>query len=215
MKWKTFLTTFKTLCLTKTVKIFASLYGLSFFYHDKRTAEFSNLIANKQGFIFCFWHRHLFATTFIHQELRPYIILVSESKDGELIANVLDAIGHKTVRGSSTRGGVKAFKELYRLGKIPGSKFAITVDGPKGPLYEVKDGAVDLAFRLQLPLVPIKVCPKYFWTFAKSWDRFILPKPATSLEINYGHILHPQDYPNATELKDQLKSQLDFLERTF
>jgi len=139
------------------------------------------------------WHAELFALTgygmrFLDGRLAT---VVSESRDGEIIAQVLERIGYGTARGSSTRGGLKALiglKKHIESGRIG----VITVDGPRGPRHKVKDGAVYLAQRLGALLIPVRSRPSSLHVFARSWDRFELPAPFCRCRVFFGQ---PIDFP--------------------
>jgi lysophospholipid acyltransferase (LPLAT)-like uncharacterized protein len=104
-------------------------------------------------------------------------VITSQSRDGEYIARFLKRFGFGTVRGSSTRGGVKALVEMIRLMRN-GMSMAFTVDGPRGPRREAKTGAVLLAKKTGNPMLPFSVECDRFWTIG-SWDRLQIPKPFT------------------------------------
>jgi len=111
--------------------------------------------------------------------------VVSDSRDGEIIAQVLERIGYGTARGSSTRGGLKALIALRRLieqGRIG----VITVDGPRGPRHKVKDGAVYLAHKTGALLFPVRSRPTAKHVFERSWDRFELPMPFCRCPVYFG-----------------------------
>jgi lysophospholipid acyltransferase (LPLAT)-like uncharacterized protein len=126
--------------------------------------------------VFCLWHNRLFAGTYFLRG-RGIVVITSQSRDGEYIARFLKRFGFGTVRGSSTRGGVRALVEMIRLMRN-GHAMAFTVDGPRGPKYEAKSGAVLLAKKTGNPLVPFSVECERFWTIG-SWDRLQIPKPFT------------------------------------
>lgn len=132
----------------------------------------------KQGLlpIFCLWHDRIFAGTYFLRH-RRIVVITSQSLDGEYIARFLKRLGYGTVRGSSTRGGVRALVAMIKCMR-QGMSMAFTVDGPRGPRYEAKKGPVLLAKKTGNPMVPFGVeCAKY-WTI-KSWDRLQIPKPFT------------------------------------
>ena len=81
-------------------------------------------------------------------------VLISQHQDGEIIARIVERFGHKAVRGSSTRGGVEALRELIRLGRS-GVDLVVTPDGPKGPAQVAKMGVIQLAKASGLPIVPL------------------------------------------------------------
>lgn len=104
--------------------------------------------------------------------------MISQSADGELIAQVCHHLGLGTVRGSPKRGGAQALLELLRDDLK--SHWAITPDGPCGPRRQVKSGIVLLASRAGLPIVPLGVGFTHAWR-ARSWDRFAVPRPFSTM----------------------------------
>ncbi len=133
------------------------------------------LQANFQGrFIYSFWHEGLLLPAHVYgnPKLDCYV-LASHHSDGQFIAETAARLGYKFVRGSSSRGGAKAVRELMRKSS---SHLAITPDGPRGPRREVQAGAIYLASRGEMPLVAVGISYDRPWR-ARSWDRFALPKP--------------------------------------
>lgn len=127
----------------------------------------------KCRFIYAFWHEFMLLPTYYLA--RPDVfVLISQHADGELIAGVCESLGYSTVRGSSTRGGSAAFRQMLRVART--SHLAITPDGPQGPRREVQPGVIQLAARTGLPIVPVGFGLANPWRL-KSWDRFVLPKP--------------------------------------
>jgi lysophospholipid acyltransferase (LPLAT)-like uncharacterized protein len=126
--------------------------------------------------IYCLWHDRLFACTYFLRD-RGIVVITSLSRDGEYIARFLERLGYGTVRGSSTRGGVRALVEMIHLMRR-GMSMAFTVDGPRGPRHKAKTGAVILARKTGNPMLPLSVECERFWT-VKSWDRLQIPKPFT------------------------------------
>jgi lysophospholipid acyltransferase (LPLAT)-like uncharacterized protein len=141
--------------------------------------------------IFCLWHERLFAGTYFLRN-RGIVVITSQSRDGEYIARFLKRFGFGTVRGSSTRGGVKALVEMIRLMRN-GLSMAFTVDGPRGPRREAKTGAVLLAKKTGNPLLPFSVECDRFWRIG-SWDRLQIPKPFTRARFIVGSPIYvPED----------------------
>ena len=126
--------------------------------------------------IYCLWHDRIFAGTYFLRH-RGIVVITSQSLDGEYIARFLKRFGFGTVRGSSSRGGVKALVEMIRLMR-DGLPMAFTVDGPRGPRYVAKSGPVFLAKKTGNPLLPFTVECASFWTVG-SWDKMQIPKPFT------------------------------------
>ncbi len=145
--------------------------------------------------IYCLWHDRIFAGTYFLRH-RGIVVITSQSLDGEYIARFLKRLGYGTVRGSSSRGGVRALVEMIRCMRT-GLSMAFTVDGPRGPRYEAKKGAVLLAKKTGNPMMPFIVESARFWSL-KSWDRMQIPKPFTKARF----ILGPPIYVTA-EADDQ------------
>lgn len=133
--------------------------------------------------IFVFWHGRLLPLIHVHRHQRV-VVLVSEHGDGEYITRILERFGFGTVRGSSTRGGARGLKGLIRAARR-GHDLALTPDGPRGPSRRLKPGALTVARMTGLPLIPIGVGASSGWR-ADSWDRFLLPRPLSTVRIAYG-----------------------------
>ncbi len=124
-----------------------------------------------------FWHNQGLFMPFVWFGKPGKIkLIVSQSKDGELIAALLRWFGILSVRGSSTRGGSAALKELLRLDRAGEDSIVFTPDGPKGPLYRVKEGVAYLALSSKKPLYLLSVTCSRVRTLS-SWDRFRIPLP--------------------------------------
>ena len=133
-------------------------------------------------------------------------ILISRSRDGELIARTVKYLGHQAVRGSSSRGGGAAFKQLLRLAKQP-FDIGITPDGPRGPRHEIKDGVVQLARLSGRAVVPVALVASRGHRFA-SWDRFLLPYPFGRLVFCYGEPLYCQRDEDPEQFKLKLQQAM-------
>jgi lysophospholipid acyltransferase (LPLAT)-like uncharacterized protein len=103
--------------------------------------------------IIAFWHSRQLMMPLTYRGSAAHI-LISQHRDGEIIARVVERFGFRAVRGSSTRGGVEALRELIRLGRS-GVDLVVTPDGPKGPAQIVKMGVIQLARASKLPIVPL------------------------------------------------------------
>ena len=128
-----------------------------------------------KNFVYAVWHQNLIATILGHIG-QPFTMVISESKDGELVAVTCEKFGYKPTRGSSTRGGKKALLEIIKNVK-QGFYGAMAVDGPKGPVHVVKPGVIEIARQCNCPILPTSSYADRMWVFEKSWDQFRLPKP--------------------------------------
>jgi lysophospholipid acyltransferase (LPLAT)-like uncharacterized protein len=155
--------------------------------------------------IYAFWHDRIFASTWFFRR-RGIAVITSQSKDGEYIARFIQRLGYGAIRGSSTRGGVGALVEMIRTMRN-GTPTAFTLDGPKGPRYEAKPGAVLLAKKTGNPIMPFVVECARFWTVG-SWDRLQIPKPFTRARL----IIDRPIYVEADANEDQVKEKLQKLQ---
>ncbi len=131
-----------------------------------------------KNFIMACWHGELLMIpyAYTHYKKDPKVkLVISEHFDGNLIAKTLNKFGFETIRGSSTRGGVKALIESIKSLK-DGYDLGITPDGPKGPRHEVHDGIIVMAQKAKVKIVLVEIKPTKYWQIS-SWDKFIIPKP--------------------------------------
>lgn len=125
--------------------------------------------------IYTFWHNQVFLATYFFQK-RRIVVMTSRSFDGEYIARFIQRFGYGAARGSSTRGAVGAIIEMTRLMRA-GSPAGLTIDGPRGPRYIAKMGAVLLAKKTGQPVLPFTIAAQHFWEAKRSWDGFQVPLP--------------------------------------
>lgn len=129
------------------------------------------------------WHQMIFPGAVFFRDLRA-VIMVSRSRDGELIARVISRLGFRSVRGSSSRGGGEALHEMVELVR-GGAQAAVMVDGPRGPAREPKAGIVVAAARTGAPLVPMG-CRARPALFGRNWDRTMIPLPFSTIVLSFG-----------------------------
>jgi len=147
------------------------------------------LRAAARPFIHILWHGQLLPLLWTHRA-RGIAVMVSEHRDGELIARVAQSLGFRTVRGSTTRGAARALLGGCRVLE-EGSDLAITVDGPRGPAGTVAPGALVISQRTGAPMVPTGARASRSWRL-RSWDRFMIPKPFATVVVTYGAPIHVQ-----------------------
>ena len=114
------------------------------------------------------------------------MVVVSRSRDGELIAGILERLGYNLARGSSSREGLRALLRTARQIREKKSDVVFTVDGPRGPRHKSKPGIIYLASRSRAYVVPARVAMSTRHVFEKSWDRFHLPWIWSSCRVVYG-----------------------------
>lgn len=156
--------------------------------------------------IYVFWHDRIFLTTYWWRK-RKIVVMTSRSFDGEYIARFIQRFGYGAVRGSSTRGGVGAVVEMARLMRA-GCTTAFTIDGPKGPRYVAKMGAVLLAKKTGHPILPVTMTLQRYWMLP-SWDLFQIPKPFSRARV----YVAPPIYVPADADEETLNAKRDELQR--
>ena len=160
--------------------------------------------------IFALWHNRLGLCMKAYEGfVRPHhdklAALISPSKDGALLARILQEFGVQPVRGSSSRRGAQAVLELTSWAER-GYNLAVTPDGPRGPCYVVQEGVMALAQVTGLPIVPYS-CRIGWKIRVKSWDRFQIPLPFARCEMTFGEpIFVPREATSAE--RGQLRERL-------
>jgi lysophospholipid acyltransferase (LPLAT)-like uncharacterized protein len=148
--------------------------------------QWLNDLARGTPILLCAWHQQFFPAIRHFKEYGKYqpSLMISQSRDGEIIANIARQSGWHAVRGSSSRDGGIALKEMTVRLKQYGLAAHI-LDGPRGPAGQVKPGIITLAHAANAVVVPVFVKPEKAWYF-NSWDRFMLPKPFSRVTITFG-----------------------------
>lgn len=147
------------------------------------------LAASSEAVVLAFWHSDLLACggALYRGRVaygRQVTGLVSRSADGDILARAAAGFGFRTIRGSSSRGGLAALRSLYReLGG--GRTIVIAPDGPRGPARAAQSGVVQVAALAEVPIVPMAAAAARSWR-AGSWDRTLVPRPFTRVEVVVG-----------------------------
>lgn len=160
----------------------AILVTLRFRIDDR--ADFLRTSPAHPPVIWAFWHNRLFVIPYLFQKIirtRPGAALTSASKDGEILAAILRCFDIRAIRGSSSRRGFTAWREMKRA-LDDGLDIGITPDGPRGPRYHVNPGLLLLAQKTGIPIMPARIRYSACWQL-KSWDAFMIPKPFARVDI--------------------------------
>ena len=168
-------------------------------------------------FIFAIWHNRLALSPSLYKRLvtndfpeHRLAALVSASRDGAMLSEILHSFNIQPVRGSSSRRGAQALRELARAA-AEGCDLAITPDGPRGPCYQIQDGVIAAAQLTGLPILPASYSLSSKITI-KSWDRFQIPLPFSRCEIRTGspiQVPRDADVAQRIALKQALQQEMD------
>jgi lysophospholipid acyltransferase (LPLAT)-like uncharacterized protein len=158
--------------------------------------------SKQHPFLFAVWHNRLLLLPSIFRRFLPSrhaAALISASRDGDLLAAFVERYGYGTIRGSTSRKGASA---LLRLAEVfaAGTNIVITPDGPRGPVYQLGQGVIFLAQKCDAAVVPGSIEFSASWRF-KSWDRFFIPRPFSTVRIIFGTPLRIAATPTDEEFE--------------
>ena len=159
------------------------LLSKSYRYRLVDTDNEQRALEDHGSIVYASWHQRFFPGITFFATRKPIAIMISQSRDGEMIARVVDILGWQSVRGSSTKGGVRALKQIRDLASR-GFRFGHIVDGPQGPFGVIKPGLLTIAQFAGAPIVPVIMSAERRWIF-NSWDRFMVPKPFSRVFIRF------------------------------
>lgn len=158
------------------------LLGASWRVRRANHAAVSTLRRERVPILFALWHGDILPLLYLHRD-EGVSVLISEHRDGELIARIAESLGFRTVRGSTSRGAARALVGIVRELES-GHDVAITPDGPRGPARSFAPGALVAAQRTGAPVIAVGVSVRRGWRL-KSWDRFVIPKPFARVSVAY------------------------------
>ena len=199
-----FLDRFKNLFLTGLASFLIRLLIKTLRLRVVGESRFKNE-RNSGNVIYAFWHNRLLLLIYTHRNQGIHV-MVSHSRDGEIISQTIQRFGFRTVRGSSSRGGSSALLQLAKE-LASGADVAITPDGPQGPRYHVQMGIIHLAERSGCPIIPLVYSASKKWVL-KSWDGFLIPCPFARAILIYGSPLEVSQGSNLEDKRLELEQEL-------
>ena len=163
--------------------------------------------SENQPLVYCFWHNRIPIATYFWRD-RGIIVMSSQSFDSEYIARFIQRFGYGAARGSSTRGARSALIQMIRAVKS-GTSAAFSVDGPRGPIYQAKPGALLLAKKSGAAILPFSISLEKCWRLP-SWDRIEIPKPFSRAFVVIGTPFTVDD-PDDPAIQAKFQSVLEKL----
>ena len=166
----------------------------------------TNEPAYSENSVFIFWHSKMLTGWKLFKG-KGYDALVSQSKDGDILYKILKKWGYRVTRGSSSKGGKEALRDLLKSG----NSIVMTPDGPRGPAKVIKNGALILSNRTSMPIIPVRIRSTRKKILANSWDRFEIPLPFSTCEITFGDKFYYPEYlnePALSEFKQRIAEQM-------
>ncbi|MBW2277872.1 MAG: lysophospholipid acyltransferase family protein [Deltaproteobacteria bacterium] len=179
------------------------LYPRTFRYRIVGEDVWRSHLASGGRVLLAGWHQQFFPAIWhfkTYTDLNPSL-MISRSRDGELISGVARRTGWYPVRGSSSSGGVQALEEMIERVRLTGFGGHV-VDGPRGPAGRVKKGLIRLAQGAGAAIVPTYVTADRCW-YARSWDRFMIPKPGARVTLRFADPIHLEATTDAATLEHQ------------
>lgn len=195
----------RTYCFALALTLFFRILSKLWRYESVRPPA---LLDNGEPVLYAHWHGDELAliTEFGKKHLS---VMVSRSKDGEMLQVILRWLGYSVVRGSSSRGGAGGLKGLIdHVVKLKRSA-ALAVDGPRGPIYKIKPGIIKLAQETGVAIRPGAVAAKHRFLFKNAWNQCYLPYPFSRVVIVYGEPMRVALDATPLELEN-LRQQLEF-----
>jgi len=197
--WKAFLTHFKAALISALYTLISATWRI-------REEGRVDLSPKTSGKLYAHWHGDELLMLKMGQ-FRKMAVMASRSQDGELMKQVLKFLGFQVVRGSSSKGGVGGLKGLIDIITQKNCHSSLAVDGPRGPIYEVKPGILALAQKTGKPIVPTAGAAQWRFVFSRSWNQCYFPKPFSRCVVIYGEPISVPPSATETEL-DQIKELL-------
>jgi lysophospholipid acyltransferase (LPLAT)-like uncharacterized protein len=193
--------------LSYPIFLLANIYLATLKLEIENEQEWKDLYAEGRSIIFCSWHQ-LFLPLIRHfggyGKDYPTAIMISQSKDGDIIANVARCFGWQVKRGSSSKGGMEALRQM--IIHIQEKRVAAHIlDGPRGPAGVAKPGIVTLAQESKSLVIPIYVQPTTAWFF-RSWDKMFLPKPFSRVRVIFDRPVSMPKTAGREDLETQRQS---------
>lgn len=191
------------------------LWAFTLRYEEFGREEVDRLNAEKKVMIICLWHGEIFTLWDVKRQLRLTAI-ISQSKDGEMLSRIIARMGFNVVRGSSSRGGMAALRGIVRVMRRDFENPCVTMDGPRGPDKEVKDGVFFMAHFGRGLLVPTRVQCKNAIRL-KSWDGHLIPLPFSRVRVIFDkpYALESEELDDAALEKERIrmKQKMDALDK--
>lgn len=189
--------------------ILLQAYSRTFRLRVVNENQWLDYIDNGGKVLLCTWHQQFFSMIRHFTKYSRYkpVLMTSQSRDGDIIAGMARQGGWFPVRGSSSRGRLRAMKLMIQ--QLRQSHPAVViVDGPRGPAGRVKPGVIHMAHAAGAAIVPFYTFADRAW-YLNSWDRFMIPKPFSKVRIQFGNLFICKPLGN----KDDLHARCNELER--
>ena len=182
-------------------------------HHIEGEEHLTAALAKAPSLVPCYWHQHqLFCARYLLERRSRGLVpgwLISPSVDGELGAMMVNRIGARAIRGSSSHTGARALRDYYVALVKDNISPVVTPDGPKGPRFKFKPGAILLAQMSGRPMLPMAYAASRAWLI--QWDKFVIPVPFARISIAIGaprYVARVLDAAGMEALQREMELQL-------
>jgi lysophospholipid acyltransferase (LPLAT)-like uncharacterized protein len=207
------LSKFKWIIYTKAfssfIYYFLMIYLSTLRLKTSNARNVTTLLERGETILLCAWHQQFFSAIRNFKRYGKYnpALMISRSRDGELISRVANRVGWKTVRGSSSKGGRTAMNAM--IAHLKSNQLAAHIlDGPQGPIGKVKPGAIKIAQDSGALIVPFYVQAENAW-YVRSWDQFMLPKPFSKVTLCFSNEITFTPCESSEEFERQIQQLED------
>lgn len=173
--------------------------------------EWSQYLEKGGRVLICLWHQQLLMSIIFFPKCKKYqpSVMTSRSADGDIVTRIVEAGGVTAVRGSSSRGGIAALREMIQ--KIKQYRLGVhALDGPQGPIGVVKLGAIAMAKDADAVIVPAVITADRAW-YLHSWDKFMIPKPFSHVTVKFLPKIELPPVMDKAEYENQRKKLEDIM----
>ncbi len=181
--------------------------------HIEGDEHLAAALAKAPSLVPCYWHQHqLFCARYLLDRRAQGLVpgwLISPSVDGELGAMIVSRIGARAIRGSSSHTGARALRDYYVALVKENVSPVVTPDGPKGPRFKFKPGAILLAQMSGRPMLPMAYAASHAWLI--QWDKFVIPVPFARISIAVGkprYVARVLDAAGIERLQGEMEQEL-------
>ena len=196
---------FKLFIIPFLIRVIMGLITLTCRVRWVNKDAYQQAMQSDQAFILSMWHNSCTIAAWVMKGSR-ITVMVSDSKDGEYVSRLASYFGINTIRGSSSSGSEKAIRSALRL-LAQKKPIAITPDGPRGPIYKMKSGALWFAASSKSPIIPLHIESSRQWVF-NSWDKHCFPKPFSTIYVGVGDPIYLEREELETDI-DQVMLQVE------
>ncbi len=203
---------------THILRRIVNVLGRSYRFRILHEERLRDLLEDPRPVVICCWHQQVLAAAYflhekVHKQGLEMVLMASHSRDGELVARFAKLLKMRVIRGSASRGGQGAIRSLHRALVRDRVSPLVIPDGPRGPIFECKPGAVLLSQFARVEILPLGFAASRSWHLG-SWDRMFVPKLRSRVTLSVGALrtvsreLSPEERDTECKWLEELLNEL-------